>query len=74
MEKFIIEGLNDNINIVDVMFDLNELLFSCTYNGLPCNASDFVQVSSFFTYSLSFSFPFFFYPVHILKVWSLLYV
>jgi hypothetical protein len=45
MDEFIIGILNEDKSIVDYVVDLEELLFSCTYNSLPCNASDFVQVS-----------------------------
>jgi len=43
---FIFEVLNEGDAMLNYVFDLNELLFSCTYNGLSCTASDFVQVSS----------------------------
>jgi hypothetical protein len=43
--EFLVDRLNKNQSVFNYLFDLNELLFSCTYNGLSCNASDFVQVS-----------------------------
>ncbi len=47
-KQFIYDVLNDGDGMLNYVFDLNEILFSCTYNGLTCNASDFVQVSSSF--------------------------
>jgi hypothetical protein len=73
IEQFLINVVNKNESIADYVFNLNELLFSCLYNGLACNASDFVQVSpsSFFLYSL---FPYSSNLVLIFEVRTLLYV
>ena len=47
--QFLLDLVSRNRSIADHAFDLKELLFSCTYNDLPCNASDFVPVSFAFS-------------------------
>ena len=42
---FLLDLLDRKRDIAEYVFDLKELLHSCTYNDLPCNGSDFVPVS-----------------------------
>jgi hypothetical protein len=55
INQFITDFLNKNENIIDFAFSLEELLFSCAYNGLSCSASDFIQVNFPYFFSI-FSF------------------
>ena len=47
--QFLVDGQNRNEVVSNYVFTLEETLFSCTYNDLPCNASDFVPVSFAFS-------------------------
>lgn len=74
-DKFIFNILNEGDTMLNYVFDLTELLFSCTYNGLKCNAGDFVQVSFSFIFPIFSFFSFFLFKiVRILELRTLLYI
>jgi hypothetical protein len=50
--QFLNDVVDNNGSVFDYAFDLKELLFSCKYNGLSCNASDFAKVNFVYLFSI----------------------
>ncbi|CAF3221854.1 unnamed protein product [Rotaria sp. Silwood2] len=44
--KFIVNSLNKNESVEQLFYPLSSMMYSCTFNSVPCSASDFISFTS----------------------------